>query len=49
MTESINEVREEFLSTVLEGFTREELETYTEFLRRLFANTRKAMEGSEQA
>ena len=49
VTESINEVREEFLSAVLEGFTREELETYTEFLRRLFANTRKAMEGSEQA
>ena len=48
VTESINEVREEFLSTILEGFSGEELETYTEFLRRVFTNTRKAMEGSEQ-
>ena len=31
VTESIDKVREEFLETVLEGFTKEELETYSSF------------------
>ena len=45
VTESIDEVREEFLETILEGFTKEELETYNRFFKRLFKNTKNAMEG----
>ena len=44
VTESIDEVREEFLNTVLDGFTKEELEAHAQFFQRLFANTKKAME-----
>ena len=49
MTESIDKVREEFLETVLEGFTKEELETYSSFFQRLFKNTKNAMEGNSRA
>lgn len=44
VTESIDEVREEFLNTVLDGFTKEELEAHAQFFQRFFANTKKAME-----
>ena len=44
VTESIDEVREEFLNTVLDGFTKEELEAHAQFFQRLFANTKKTME-----
>ena len=44
VTESIDEVREEFLNTVLDGFAKEELEAHAQFFQRLFANTKKAME-----
>lgn len=47
VTETVNEVREEFLNTVLEGFTKEELEMQNRFFQKLFDNTKKAMEGSE--
>lgn len=47
VTETVNEVRDEFLETVLDGFTKEELETQDRFLKELFDNTRKAMEGRE--
>ena len=40
VTESIDEVREEFLETILEGFTKEELEIYSRFFQRLFKNTK---------
>ena len=44
VTESIDEVREEFLETILEGFTKEELEMQSQFLDRLFENTKRAIE-----
>ena len=44
VTESINEVREEFVDTVLEGFTKEELVMQNQFLGRLFENTKRAIE-----
>ena len=44
VTESIDEVREEFLNTVLDGFTKEELEMQSQFLDRLFENTKRAIE-----
>lgn len=44
VTATVDEVREEFLAAVLEGFTREELEMQDRFMRRLFDNTKKAME-----
>lgn len=44
VTESINEVREEVVDTVLEGFTKEELEMQNQFLGRLFENTKRAIE-----
>lgn len=47
VTETVNEVRDEFLETVLDGFTKEELETLDRFLKKLFDNTKKAMEGRE--
>ena len=49
VTESIDKVREEFLETVLEGFAKEELETYSSFFQRLFKNTKNAMEGRNQS
>ena len=48
VTESIDEVRAEFVNTVLEGFTKEELEVYAGFRDRLFDNIKKAMEGSDK-
>ena len=48
VTESIDEVREEFLETILEGFTKEELEIHDRFFTRLFDNTKRAMERSEK-
>lgn len=47
VTETVNEVRDEFLETVLDGFTKEELETQDRFLKKLLDNTKKAMEGRE--
>lgn len=47
VTETVNEVRDEFLETVLDGFTKEELEAQDRFLKKLFDNTKKAMEGRE--
>lgn len=49
VTESIDEVREEFLETILEGFTKEELEIYSRFFQRLFKNTKNAMEGRDKS
>lgn len=46
--EMVNDVREEFLGNVLEGFTREELESHVYFLRKIFDNTKLAMERSEK-
>lgn len=48
ITESIEKVRAEFVNTVLEGFTKEELEVYRDFSDRLFDNIKKAMEGSDK-
>lgn len=48
VTESIDEVRAEFINTILEGFTKEELEVYAGFRDRLFDNIKKAMEGSDK-
>ena len=47
ITATVEEVRDEFLGTVLAGFTKEELEMQSRFLRKLFDNTKKAMEGSK--
>lgn len=49
VTESIDEVREEFLETILEGFTKEELEIYSRFFQRLFKNTKSAIEGRDKS
>lgn len=50
VTDSIDQVREEFLTTILDGFTKEELEMHKQFYCRLFQNTKKAMEkGSERS
>ena len=48
VTESINEVKEEFVGTILAGFTKEELEIHDRFFTRLFDNTKRAMERSEK-
>ena len=48
-TESIDEVREEFLNTILEGFTKDEQELHRKLVNRLFENTKRAMEGREKA
>ena len=48
VAESIDEVRTEFINTVLEGFTKEELKVYAGFRDRLFDNIKKAMEGSDK-
>ena len=42
--ESINEVRQDFLNIVLEGFTKEELKMYDQFFDRLFHNIENALE-----
>lgn len=47
VTESIDEVRTEFLHTILAGFTKEELDRTTQFMVRLFENTKRATEGSD--
>ena len=47
ITATVEEVRDEFLETVLAGFTKEEREMQSRFLRKLFDNTKKAMEGSK--
>lgn len=44
VTESINEVKEEFVGTILAGFTKEELEMQSQFLNRLFENTKRTIE-----
>lgn len=44
VTEMIDDVKEEFLNTVLSGFTKEELEAYNRFFQRLFDNTRMELE-----
>ena len=41
VTETVNEVRDEFLETVLAGFTKEELEMQSRFLRKLFDYKKK--------
>lgn len=48
VTADIDDVREEFLNTVLCGFTKEELSAGTQFFQKLFENTKKAMERSEK-
>lgn len=48
VTESIDEVKEEFVDAILEGFTKEELEIHDRFFTRLFDNTKSAMERSEK-
>ena len=48
VTESIDRVREEFLDTVLEGFTKDELELHRQFFDRLIDNLKRAMEGREK-
>lgn len=44
VTEMIDEVKEEFLNTVLGGFTSEELEAHSRFFQRVFDNTRHDLE-----
>ena len=48
VTDSIGKVREEFLDTVLEGFTKDELELHRQFFDRLIDNLKRAMEGREK-
>lgn len=48
VTASIDEVRTEFLNTVLNGFTDEEMEMHAQFFQKLFDNTRKAIEGRDR-
>lgn len=49
VTESIDRVREEFLDTILEGFTKDEVGLHRQFFDRLFENTKRAMEGRERS
>ncbi|HIR70750.1 MAG TPA: MarR family transcriptional regulator [Candidatus Pullilachnospira gallistercoris] len=49
ITENIDEVREEFLDTILEGFSKEEVEMQVSLNQRLFENTMRAMEGREKS
>ena len=49
ITENIDEVREEFLDTILEGFSKEEVEMQVRLNQRLFENTTRAMEGREKS
>ena len=48
VTQKIEDVRQEFLDMVLDGFTKEELDAHTQFFRRLFYNTKQAMEGRDK-
>lgn len=48
LTESIEDVRREFVDTVLEGFTKEELDTHRQFFDRIFENVRRAVERKDQ-
>ena len=48
LTESIEDVRREFVDTVLEGFTKEELDTHRQFFDRIFENARRAIERKDQ-
>ena len=43
--EAVDQVREEFLAAVLKGFSSRDLATLVELQRRLFENSRNAMEG----
>ena len=49
VTESIDEVREEFLKIVLEGFSKEDLDLHRKLVARLFENVKSAMEGRDRA
>lgn len=49
VTETVDEVRNEFLDTVLSGFTEEELEMQTRFLQKLFDNTKKEIERRDRS
>lgn len=49
ITENIDEVRAEFLDTILEGFSKEEVEMQVSLNQRLFENTMRAMEGREKS
>lgn len=49
VTESIDLVREEFLDTVLDGFTKDELELHGQLFDRLTENIKRAMEGRERS
>lgn len=42
---AVDQVREEFLAAVLQGFSSRDLETLVELQRRLFENSRNALEG----
>lgn len=44
VTETIDDVKEEFLNTVLGGFTNEEVEAHTRFFQRVFDNTSRELE-----
>ena len=48
VTKMIDEVMEEFIGTVMKGFTEEELEFHTRFLERAFDNTMRALERGER-
>ncbi|WP_072523857.1 MarR family winged helix-turn-helix transcriptional regulator [Clostridium sp. Marseille-P3244] len=48
VTEMIDDVKEEFLNTVLNGFSKEELQAHTRFFQRLFDNTRTELERREK-
>ena len=48
VTEMIDDVQEEFLNTVLNGFSKEELQAHTRFFQRLFDNTRTELERREK-
>ena len=47
VTETADEVGDEFLNTVFVGFTNEELEMQTLFLEIFFHNAKRAMEGRD--
>lgn len=49
VTASIDIVREKFLDTVLEGFTKDEVGLYRQFFDRLTENIKRAMEGRERS
>ena len=48
VTEMIDDVKEEFLNAVLNGFSKEELQAHTRFFQRLFDNTRTELERREK-